>query len=147
MDKKVITEARLEEALERLLSGSPIRVKPEGTLTLNKVNKEAGLSHSYVHKFKEFVERATPKIDDYNSAKKQAIEGVSFGEVELTEIEKLKADLKREKSLKERYRLERDDAKAAQKELEALNSTLMFRLYELQEELGRKSLVSISKQI
>jgi hypothetical protein len=145
MDKKVITEARLEEALERLLSGSPVRVKPEGTLTLNKVNKEAGLSHSYVHKFKEFVERATPKIDAFNKTKKQAFEGANLGGVTLTETEKLKADLKREKALKEKYRSERDDAKTAQKEMEALNATLMFRLYELQEELGRKSLVSISK--
>ena len=144
MDKKVITEARLEEALERVLSGCPIRVKPEGTLTLNKVNKEARLSHSYVHKFKEFVERATPKIDTFNKTKKQAIEGMDLGEAELTEVEKLKADLKREKALKEKYRSERDDAKTAQKEMEALNATLMFRLYELQEELGRKRLVSIS---
>lgn len=97
-----------------------------------------------MHKFKEFVERATPKIYAFNSVKKQAIEGVNLGKVELTEIEKLKTDLKREKSLKEKYRSERDDAKNAQKELEALNSTLMFRLYELQEELGRKKLVNIS---
>ncbi|EDM64706.1 hypothetical protein PE36_22625, partial [Moritella sp. PE36] len=49
-----LTEARLRDALQRLLDGVPTKTKAAGLLTLNKVNKEAGLGHSYIHKFTDF---------------------------------------------------------------------------------------------
>ncbi|HDY7972696.1 hypothetical protein D8T65_07520 [Vibrio vulnificus] len=138
--KREITKARLEDALQRLLNGCPIKVKQVGLLTLNKINQEAGLSNSYIHKFPDFVEYAKPIIDKYNKNRSKTInDSFSIEESKLTDEERLKAELNREKKLKQRYLLERNDAIKAQKELEKLNNTLMFRVFELQEILRAKN--------
>ena len=53
----------------------------------------------------------------------------------LSEIDNLKAELARERKLKDKYRLERNNAIEARKLLEAQHSELMFRAYELQVDL------------
>ncbi|HDV2945314.1 TPA: hypothetical protein RHZ88_004254, partial [Escherichia coli] len=63
----------------------------------------------------------------------------------LTEKEKHKARMKKEVKLKEQYRQERDDLKTINKELETQISSLMFRLYELQEQLNVQNVVKISQ--
>lgn len=132
-----LTESRLHEALNRLLQGQPKRVKFKGKLTLNKINNEAGLGNSYVHKFPDFVAYAKPVIDDYNNNFQQSLEdGFSVDEIVISEIDKLKSDKLREERLKIRYRQERDDARKVKVDLEVINNTLMFRLFELQEELA-----------
>lgn len=149
MSDKSITLGRLEAALKRLEDGTPKIVKQSGKLSLNKINNEAGLGHSYIHKFTDFVrDEANPRIKAYNEklsaliSKGQAIEN---GGGELSEVDKLKADLKREKGLKEKYRKELDDAKECKKEVEQLNVSLMFRLYELQNELRINKVVRLPK--
>ncbi|EKF9518580.1 TPA: hypothetical protein ACGGS8_003027 [Vibrio cholerae] len=47
----------------------------------------------------------------------------------------LKDELRKQIELKEGYRTERDEALAINDGLEALNKSLMFRVYELQQEL------------
>lgn len=145
MSSRAVTEARLEEALKRLLNGAPVRIKQGGKLTLNKVNKEAGLGHSYVHKFPEFVARATPQIDEYNKYAHKIETGMELDDSKLDEVSRLKLQLKKEKRLKEQYRKERDNAIVIQKELETLNSTLMFRVYELQEEARHGKVIQIDR--
>lgn len=137
---------RLQNALDRLLAGNPQRVKAKGRLTLNKINREAGFGQSYIHKFKSFInDIANPAIKKYNnSLDNSKIDSLSTLSAETetetsTEaiiVDKLKADLKREINLKVKYRKERDDLDARLKELETLNNSLMYRVYELQEELG-----------
>lgn len=128
-NSKQVTEGRLRNALQRLLDGNHTRVKATGKLSLNKINNEAGLGHSYIHKFVDFVENeANPKIKAYNDK----LESPSQQTENVSEIDKLKAELKRERALKEQYRKERDDSRSALVEVETLNSTLMFRLHELQ---------------
>lgn len=145
MSDRKVTEARLEESLQRLLNNSPIRTKLGGRLSLNKVNNEAGLGHSYVHKFPVFVKRATLLINEYNKNRESSTNDLQLNQNDLTDIEKLKIDFKKEKKLKEKYRKERDDAIEKQKHLEGLNSTLMFRLYELQAEVRKDNIVTIPK--
>ncbi|ENA23900.1 hypothetical protein ECP029943810_1318 [Escherichia coli P0299438.10] len=53
--------------------------------------------------------------------------------------------MKKEVKLKEQYRQERDDLKTINKELETQISSLMFRLYELQEQLNVQNVVKISQ--
>lgn len=138
MSKRAVE--RLQDALERLLEGKPERVKAAGRLTLNKINREAGLGQSYIHKFKTFVnEVANPAIEEYNrNFHCPNTKGLSTSPalLELNIVDKLKADLKREKNLKVRYRKERDQLNAQLKELESKNNTLMYRVYELQEEFS-----------
>ncbi len=138
--KREITEARLRDSLQRLLHGFPNKTKVSGLLTLNKINKEAGLGNSYIFKFPDFIEFAKPLIDEFNASKSKALnDEFSIPGVHLTKEEQLKAELNKEKRLKERYRQERDDARKAKADLEVLNNTLMYRVFELQEELRSKS--------
>ncbi|MCG9749876.1 hypothetical protein L1D54_05265 [Vibrio brasiliensis] len=146
MSKRAVE--RLQDALERLLEGKPERVKAAGRLTLNKINREAGLGQSYIHKFKTFVnEVANPAIEEYNrnlNCPNTKDLSTSPALLELNIVDKLKADLKREENLKVRYRKERDELNAQLKELESLNNTLMYRVYELQQDLG-SSLYDLKK--
>jgi hypothetical protein len=148
MSKVDKTEARFREALQRLLDGNPVLTKASGKLTFNKINNEADAGHSYINKacFKDLRENEfQTKIDGYNNNKNKALEGgVVLPEVNLTPYEKLKIELKREIGLKKRYRQERDDARKAKKELEAVHNTLLFRVYDLQEELRPLKVVSIN---
>lgn len=138
--------ARLREALERLISGKPKNVSPSGKLTLNRINNEAGLGHSYIHKFEDFIKlEANPAIEKFNANYDPVKAKLLQNKEELTETEKHKTKLKKEIKLKEQYRQERDDLQAINKELETQVSSLMFRLYELQEELNLHNVVKLTK--
>lgn len=143
-----VTEGRLRAALQRLLDGKPERIKKVGKLSLNKINNEAGLGHSYIHKFKDFVNNeATPAIGEFNKNYDPLAEKLKSDEAEdLSEVGKLKAKLKKEKAFKERYRSELDELKQINRMLEHQNSSLMFRVHELQEDLRRDNLVSFPKK-
>lgn len=146
MQSKLVTEGRLRAALQRLLDGKPERIKKIGKLSLNKINNEAGLGHSYIHKFKDFVENeANPAIEAYNSNYDPLAEQLKSGTTEsLSDMDKLRTKLKKEVALKEKYRKELGDADIARKLLEKKISTLMFRIYELQDELHHSNIVSLS---
>ncbi len=138
-EKSLVALEKLQKALCRLQDCRPLRTKAKGRLTLNKINNEAGLGRSYIHKFKEFVEEvANPAIEKYNDAldEPEQVEQVISESKEVSDIDRLKAELSREKELKNDYRRERDEAIAINTELEILNKSLMFRVYELQEQLA-----------
>lgn len=147
MASRELTEGRLRAALQRLLDGKPERLTKVGKLSLNKINKEAGLGHSYIHKFQDFViYEANPAIEAYNSNYDPLAEQLKSGMAEnLSDTDKLKAKLKKEIALKEQYRKERDEAKQVNKKLEQQNSSLMFRVYELQEDLRRNNVMKFAK--
>jgi hypothetical protein len=137
-EKALSAEEKLHKALARIQNGKPLRTKAKGRLTLNKINNEAGLGRSYIHKFKEFVDKvANPTIETYN----EMLDNPRISEVDkpiaedMSEIDTLKDELRKQIELKEGYRAERDEALAINDELEALNKSLMFRVYELQQEL------------
>ena len=137
-EKTLAAEEKLHKALARLQNGKPLRTKAKGRLTLNKINNEAGLGRSYIHKFKEFVDNvANPAIEAYNETldtpKPSEIDKASTED--MSEIDRLKDELRKQSELKEAYRTERDEALATNDELEVLNKSLMFRVYELQKEL------------
>ncbi|EOK5755740.1 hypothetical protein ACM6XL_002686 [Vibrio vulnificus] len=138
-EKSLSAEEKLKKALERLQAGKPVRTKAKGRLTLNKINNEAGLGRSYIHKFKDFVENvANPAIEKYNGVldNPEQSEQMASGSEDMSELDKLRAELNRERELKVEYRRERDEAIAINTELETLNKSLMFRVYELQEQLS-----------
>ncbi|HGF7478901.1 TPA: hypothetical protein AB5B17_003211 [Vibrio mimicus] len=129
----------LKKALERLLAGNPVRTKAKGRLTLNQINNEADLEQSYIHKFKDFVENvANPAIEKYNGSLgySEQSEQMTSGSKDMSELDKLRSELNRERELKVEYRRERDEALAINTELETLNKSLMFRVFELQEQLS-----------
>ncbi|MFA0331338.1 hypothetical protein AB4526_20000 [Vibrio cyclitrophicus] len=138
-EKSLTALEKLKKALCRLQNGKPLRTKVKGQLTLNKINNEAGLGRSYIHKFKDFVQNvANPAIEKYNEKldePEQSQQMVAESEG-MSELDKLRVELNREKELKEEYRRERNEALAINTELETLNKSLMFRIYELQEPLS-----------
>lgn len=148
MASRKLTEGRLRAALQRLLDGKPERLTKVGKLSLNKINNEAGLGHSYIHKFQDFVvNEANPAIESFNSNYDPLAEQLKSDlKDDLSEIDKIRAKLKKEISLKEQYRKERDEAKQINKMLEQQNSSLMFRVYELQDELRHSNVVSLSSK-
>lgn len=132
-------EERFHQALNRLLEGKPIRVKAIGQITLNKINNEAGYGRSYIHKFKTFIaDVAEPAINKHN----RRLELLSTKEVTQnspatmtpTIEDKLRAERNREEKLKKDYKAEVDALRTKVKMLEAINNTLMYRLYELQNQ-------------
>ncbi len=134
-------EQRFLSAIERLKNGKPERVKASGKITLNKINREAGFGHSYIQnsKFKTFVSQTVnPLIKEYNEkldSPDSVILPTSLDSNDTNEIEKLKNEKRREQRLKDKYRKERDDLEVKLKELETLNNSLTYRVYELQIEL------------
>lgn len=130
-------EGLLVNAFQRLLDGKPLYVKSSGKLTLNRINNEAQLGNSYVHKFKEFVAYAKPVIDEYNLNRNKVLAtGLDIElDVPFSEIDNLKAQLSKANALKDKYRVERDNAIEARKQLEAENARLRFRVFDLQQEL------------
>lgn len=130
-------EALLVNAFQRLLDGKPLHVKAKGKLTLNRINNEAQFGNSYVHKFKEFVAYAKPVIDEYNINRDKAmVTGLDIElDVPLSELDRLKHELKKSNELKDKYRVQRNNAVEARKQLEAENARLRFRVFDLQQEL------------
>jgi len=143
---KTLTEERLHAALKRLLKGKPIHVKAKGKLTLNKINNEAKLGNSYVHKFPDFVLYARPEISKYNLDRENAMFtglDIEIG-APLSEVDSLRAKLNKAEELKKKYRLECDNANAALKKVEAKYAELLYRTYELQEkDLSNRKIVNI----
>ncbi|MGI3022767.1 hypothetical protein ACRTDP_21950 [Vibrio alginolyticus] len=138
-EKSLPALEKLQKALCRLQNGKPLRTKAKGQLTLNKINNEAGLGRSYIHKFKDFVENvAKPAIEKYNDKldEPEQSQQMATESEDMSEVDKLRVELNREKELKEEYRRERDEALAINTELETLNKSLMFRIYELQEQIS-----------
>jgi hypothetical protein len=133
---KQITEARLHEALQRLLDGQQRHIKKNGRLTLNKINMEAQLGNSYIHKFPDFVEYAKPLIEKFNENRERLmIVGLDIEiNTSLSEVDRLKSELQRERALKQKYRKDRDNAIQARSLLEQAYSELVKRVADLQDE-------------
>jgi hypothetical protein len=148
MAKLEVSIGRLNAALERLIEGKPSRVKAKGLITLNKINNEAGFGTSYIHhdKFAHWVEeKGTPAIKKFTEEYDPLKFELSHGKEELTEVEALKAKLKKEQKLKKEYMIERDEALAKEKLAKKLTNDLMFRVYELQDEVRRGNVVGINR--
>jgi cell shape-determining protein MreC len=143
-----VSISKLNAALKRLIEGKPVRVKAKGLLTLNKINNEVGFGASYIHhaKFAAWVKQTgNPAIkkfaEEYDPLKFE----LANGKEDLTKVEVLKAKLKKEQQLKEKYRLERDEAISKEKLVKKLNNDLMFRVYELQEKVRMADVISINR--
>lgn len=132
------TEARLHEALNRLLENKPTKVKAKTKLTLNKINKEAGLGNSYIHRFPEFMKYAKPLMDVYNLTREKVIEnGLGIDAIaSLSETNNAESDLARERRLKNKYRQERNSAIEARKLMESKYYEVVFKLLSVQKDLA-----------
>ena len=125
------TLIRLEQALNRLIEGAPVRTKPDGRISLKRINDEAGLSSGGIYYYSSFVELANQTIQ---SSKQKVIDGKHI----LTKRaeQKLREQRNKEKQLKERYKAQRDQIKTFSDKVIAHNAQLEFTLFEALEKIS-----------
>lgn len=125
-----ITKQRLEDALQRLIDGKPEKTPDDGKLNLSRINKEAGLSSGGIYYYSEFVDKARNEIVKFKAKKSNST--FTAGKISL---DRLRAQRDKERELKERYRLQRDEIKKFCDQVIARNANLEFSLYEALEEI------------
>lgn len=147
-NKTLITEARLNQALERLTQGEPENTKPDGKINLKRINDEAGLSSGSIYYYPEFVEKARSVIAEIKSNNNKNNYTVNQGE-----LAKLRSERDKQKQLKVKYRDQRDSIKQFADGVVHENAKLHFSLYEaqirieqLEKELTKIKVTKISRQ-
>ena len=130
-----ITLLRLDDALKRLLSGTPERTKTDGKISIMRINEEAGLSRGNIYHYKEFIIRAKVEIELYNDSKKKS-DIIDNQEGKKNKEEKLRFQRDKEKRLKVEYHEQAKNYKQLTDQLVRENASLAFRCME-----DRKSVV------
>ena len=133
-----ITLKKLELALTRLLNGEPQKTPSDGKINISRINDEAGLSAGHIYYYRKFIESARKKIKLYEKERSERQIEHEF-EAEKTEIDKLKLKLDDALRLKNKYRQEKIEQKLINDGLVAQNTSLAFRLFELETENKRIS--------
>jgi len=128
------TLKRLEQALERLLKGTPERTTPDGKVNLLRINDEAGLSNSGIYYYGNFVKEAKKRIAQHKLDSNKLKSDKIFEE-ELSELDKVKEKLKIALRLKKQYLQEKNDQKAINDGIVTQNVSLAFRVRELENEI------------
>lgn len=143
MSQKEFTVQRLKDAFERLKAGRPERTKPDGKLSIKRVNDEAGLSQGAIYYYKAYVQelRAEIGVIEAERKKRQVIDDL---ELNLSTEAKLRLERDREKRLKVEYRDQAKNLKQLADKIVAENVSLAFRCKELQDELNRALAVKVT---
>ena len=144
----IVTEERLNQALDRLLQGVPENTKPDGKINLKRINDEAKLSSGSIYYYKEFLEKARQVIADRKFSNDK---GYSPNK---GEIAKLRSERDKQKELKVKYRDQRDNIKNFADGVVNENAKLHFALYEsqnrveqLEKELTKTKVTKISRKV
>ncbi|EIM7728362.1 hypothetical protein LN119_001715 [Salmonella enterica subsp. enterica serovar Coeln] len=147
-DRGKLTIMRLEQALERLLNGVPERTPHDGRVSLSRINQEAGLSSGGIYYYDEFVQKAKRAIHERKLD--NAVSTVAPGKAS---VDKMRAQRDKERELKERYKLQRDNIKNFCDQIIAKNAQLEFSLFEafdkidaLEREVSALKVVDISSR-
>ena len=125
---------RLEQALARLLTGTPERTAPDGKINISRINNEAGLSVSGINYYKDFIIEANKKISRHKKQIQNEQEDETFEE-ELSEVDKVKGKLSDALRLKNKYYQDLGDQKTINNGVVAQNISLAFRVSELEGEI------------
>jgi hypothetical protein len=129
---------RLEQALARLLTGTPERTTPDGKINISRINNEAGLSVSGINYYKDFIKEANKKILGHQKQIQNEQEDETFEE-ELSEIDKVKGKLSEALRLKKKYYQDLSDQKTINNGVIAQNISLAFKVNELEQEMMETS--------
>ena len=125
MGKSNVTRAKIEEALKRILQGRPQIIPSTQKLSVKAVEEEAGLGSGSVYYYPEIV----------NKIKKHALKKPSNNKNKSLYEEKiasLQDRLKKEKRLKEKYRLEVTELKAQLANMASQHNQLALMIQQYQ---------------
>lgn len=104
MSKSQLTRAELAAALQRILSGEPLRVSPDRKLSIKAVEEEAGLGNGSAYYYPDIVQ-------DIKQAATPPRQGTTTDDVDTERLFSLRLKLKNETRLKDQYRAELADMK------------------------------------
>jgi hypothetical protein len=130
------TVLRLKASLDRLLSGTPERTKPDGRISISRINQEAGLSQGAIYYYKDFIVEANKTIEKHKAEQEEQRKQEGSADFQRPPPQ-LQEALKKEKRLKAQYRAQRDDFKSITDEMIKTNVSLAFRILELEDENQR----------
>ena len=135
---------RLEQALSRLLKGTPERTTPDGKINISRINDEAGLSVSGINYYKGFIKEARKKIARHKEKLQNEQEDETFEE-KSSEIDNVKDKLKNALRLKNKYYQDLGNQKTINNGVVAQNVSLAFRVNELEQEIRETSSGKVSR--
>ncbi|NAX43558.1 MULTISPECIES: hypothetical protein [Vibrio] len=129
MSKSQITKVELEQALKRILSGKTHRIDPARKISVKAVEEEAGLGDGSAYYYKDIVQ----KIKDsaiQNSPKTKAQNAYE------DKISSLRERLKKEISLKEKYRSQTEDLKEQLSNMASQHNQLALMIQQYQYKIS-----------
>ena len=135
------TEQRLENALDRLLAGTPEKTKADGRISIKRVNDEAGLSRGAIYYYKDFVEKAKIKIAEFKKNKVKSAPDNEPAPVKISATTKIN----HEKELKDNYREQLALEKQSTDMLLQMNITMAYRCLELEKEVTTLNKTNITQ--
>lgn len=124
MSKKANTLLGLEAALERIIQGNTKRISDTRKLSVRAVEEEANLGNGSCYYYPEFIEKI--KKTKFDNAFKASVTAT-------TDTEKLRARLKNETKIKEKY-------KQSESELKELVSVMAAEHHHLNDALRKTTL-------
>lgn len=128
-EKSEITLQLLNEALDRLLGGTPINTKPDGKISIKRINDEAKLSRGAIYYYKDFVELAKGRIQEHKG-------NAETGKLVATKEEKLRNQRDNEKRLKKDYYEQVSTLSDLNDAMVAANAALAYRCMVLEDEIN-----------
>ncbi|MCG6230206.1 hypothetical protein [Vibrio furnissii] len=129
MSKSQITKVELEQALKRILSGKTHRIDPARKISVKAVEEEAGLGDGSAYYYKDIVQ----KIKDsaiQNSPKAKAQNAYE------DKISSLRERLKKEVSLKEKYRAQVEELKGQIANMASQHNQLALMIQQYQYKIS-----------
>ncbi|EMP4376154.1 hypothetical protein WD340_000474 [Vibrio parahaemolyticus] len=129
MSKSQITKVELELALERILSGKTHRVDPARKISIKAVEEEAGLGDGSAYYYKDIVSKIKETAIN-NSPKAKAQNAYE------DKISSLRERLKKEVSLKEKYRAQVEELKGQIANMASQHNQLALMIQQYQYKIS-----------
>lgn len=129
MGKSHITRLKIEEALERIISGKTIIIPASQKLSVKAVEEEAGLGSGSVYYYPDIIS----KIKSHSLKKQSNDQSSSLYD---EKISSLRDNLKKEKRLKEKYRLEIAELKSQLANMASQHNQLALMIQQYQYKIA-----------
>ncbi|MEZ9556348.1 hypothetical protein AB4248_15585 [Vibrio splendidus] len=129
MGKSHITRLKIEEALERILQGKPKVIYSTQKLSVKAVEEEAGLGSGSVYYYPDIVR----KIKNHSFKKQSNAQNSSLYD---EKISSLREQLKKEKRLKEKYRIAATDLKTQLANMASQHNQLALIIQQYQYKIA-----------
>jgi hypothetical protein len=129
----LVTEARLETALERLLAGKPQYTPADGRISVARINQEATLNRGAIYHYKEFLAKAKVAIARYNNSKD--VKNENLDDPLSIELRNVSAELAKVKQNIKKLKQQKSDCQEKEKIAQDFATSLVVRNAQLERAL------------